>query len=133
MTESSPELPFAVKFIVLFLGVDILERLGWIVTVLLDDGSTLPRTVLAFSALWVATDGLLILLLTLRTYAGRIWTILLFSIHIIYVVFQLIHERPFLWVSLDGLGQARLFVTVGIDALILHLVSTQAARDVLVE
>lgn len=128
--DSSPDWPFALLLVLSFLILDSVERSVQIVQGLIQGASVWPAFVLG---LWVAMNTLLILLLFLRTTAGRLWTIVVFLIHMVYTGFHVIYERPHLWLSLDEIQQSRLLATLMIDALILHCMFRQDVAELLCE
>jgi hypothetical protein len=132
--ELSP-LPLGARLIVCFLGADSIERaieLGlWLRG--LSAGLTTPRSStppnLPVLGLWIAVDLLLILLLTMRTRAGRLFTTVIFALHAFYLAHVLVLTDPTLWLYMSDWGRARLAITLALDATaILYLLSPQAAE-----
>lgn len=127
-------LPPGARLIVCFLGLDALERaveLGlWLRG--LHAGLSAPRSStppnLPVLGLWIAVDLLLILLLTMRTRAGRLFTTVIFLLHAFYLAHVLVHTDPTLWLYMSGWGRARLAITLAIDAAaVMYLLGPQAA------
>ncbi|MDF1660678.1 MAG: hypothetical protein P1V97_02845 [Planctomycetota bacterium] len=127
--ESSP--PFALLIIFCFLTIDSLERAYEAIDFLLHSEAPMWRAIVF--GLWIATNVLLILLLYLKTFAGRLWTMVVFGIHLFYLGFHIVSENKLLWLSLGEWGQSRVLLTMAIDAWILHLVSRQEVKDYLIE
>lgn len=124
-------LPFALVIIFCFLTIDSLERAYEAVDFLMNSDAPSWRVVVF--GLWIATNVLLILLLYLKTFAGRLWTMVVFGIHLVYLAYHIISEDKLLWLSLGEWGQTRVFLTMAIDAWMLHLISRQEVKDYLVE
>jgi hypothetical protein len=130
-TPDNPPLPFALQIIMSFLVLDSLDRIYDAVHLLVYETGDSWRA--AVFGLWVATNVLLLLLLLLRTFAGRLWTLVVFGIHMFYIGYHLIATDKLLWLSLNEWGQTRIFVTLAIDAWIMHLISRDDVKDYLIE
>lgn len=120
-----PAMPFAVKLVVVFLLMDALERSIGAVGDWLHSPGWIPLIV---AGLWIVTDGLLILLIGLQTFAGRLWTQVIFAIHMFYLGYSIIHDEPLLWFTMSAWGQTRLLLTMAIDGLLIHLVSRSDSK-----
>lgn len=127
--ESSP--PFALLIIFCFLTIDSLERVYEAIDFLLHSEAPMWRVIVF--GLWIATNVLLILLLYLKTFAGRLWTMVVFGIHLLYLGVHIVNEDKLLWLALGEWGQTRILLTMAIDAWILHLISRQEVKDYLIE
>lgn len=123
--------PFALLIIFCFLTIDSCERAYEAIDFLLHSEAPMWRAIVF--GLWIATNVLLILLLYLKTFAGRLWTMVVFGIHLVYLCFHIVSEDKLLWLSLGEWGQSRVLLTMAIDAWILHLVSRQEVKDHLIE
>lgn len=140
---SRPEsLPFALKVLVCFLAFDALERTGGLVLWALQRAQGPELTTSEFDpngpigltslGLWIMVDLLLIVLVLLRTWWGRVWTSMIFGIHLGYLVWVLVVSKPQLWLYLDDVGRGRMAATLAIDLLALvYLVTSDSARRTL--
>jgi hypothetical protein len=135
--DAAPRDPFplGVKLVVAFLCLDALERaveLGaWIRAAASVIGT--PRTSTAPNfpvlGLWVAVDILLVMLLLMRTKAGRLFTAAIFVLHAFYVAHVLVVSNPALWLYMSDWGRARLAVSLFLDAVaVTYLFSSQASE-----
>lgn len=127
-------LPLAVRVVVAFLCIDALERaveLGaWIRaaqgSVTYPHTSTPPN--FPVLGLWIAVDVLLVLLLLMRTKAGRLFTAAIFVLHAFYVAHVLVVSDPTLWLYMSDWGRGRLAITLFLDAVaVSYLLNAQAA------
>lgn len=138
----SAPLPFLVKLVVCFLGADALERCFFLVKWSLTLGE--ESSILAGSefdlggklgllaiGISILLEVILILLVLLRTWWGRLWTQALFLIHLVYVGHLILIAKPELWIFLDAPGRVRLGATLVLDALILAYLWSPAARGAL--
>jgi len=123
--------PFALQIVFCFLVLDSLERIYEAIQFLLHTENQSWRVIVF--GLWVATNVLLILLLYLKTFAGRLWTLVVFGIHLVYLGFHVVSEDKLLWLSLGEWGQGRILLTMAVDAWIMHLISRQEVKDYLIE
>jgi len=132
VNQQNHKVPFALKLIIAFLALDAIERLGQVVVLILasDEAGFVQAFVVG---LWIFIDLLLIFLLWLRTSAGRLWVMVVFAVHILYVAFLLTEEASGLWLSQDVLGRGRLLLTLGIDALGMHLAARPEVAEFLTE
>ena len=140
LAPRNPPLPFLVKVIVCFLGADALERCVSLVQWGLeaakaseltgseyDVGGPLGLLAIGIS---VMLEVILILLVLLRTWWGRLWTQALFLIHLVYAAHLVLIAKPELWVFLGAPGRLRLGGTLVLDALVLaYLWSPEARRS----
>ena len=79
--------------------------------------------------LWVAVDVLLVMLLLMRTKAGRLFTAAIFVLHAFYVAHVLVVSDPTLWLYMSDWGRARLALSLFLDALaVTYLMSSQASE-----
>jgi hypothetical protein len=131
-TEEGPKkFPFALQIILCFLALDSIERIWEAIQFLVSSDGDSWRVIVY--GLWVATNVLLILLLTLKTFAGRLWTLVVFGIHIFYLGFHIVSQNKLLWLSLDEWSQGRILMTMLIDAWLMHLVSRQEVKELLTD
>lgn len=128
-------LPFGVRLVVAFLGLDALERaveLGtWVhayrTSIGVPPSSTSPN--FPVLGLWIAVDVLLVLLLLMRTQAGRLFAAAIFVLHGVYVAHVLIASDPMLWLYMSDWGRGRLALTLFLDvALFVYLLGRQASE-----
>lgn len=115
-----PPTPFGVQVIVAFLVLDGLERaaeLGhwlWVTR-----GAAQPPAAYAVNlpvfGLWAVVDALLVLLLVMRTRAGRWFSVVIFALHAGYLTHVLSGVHPELWIYLGTLGRVRVAATGLID------------------
>ena len=141
--SSRPEsLPFPLKVLICFLAFDAFERTGGLLMWALQRAQGPELTTSEFDpngpigltslGLWIMVDLLLIVLLLLRTWWGRVWTFMIFGIHLSYLAWVLVVSKPQLWLYLDGTGRARLATTLAIDLLALvYLATSDSARRIL--
>ena len=127
-------LPLAVRVVIAFLCIDAIERaveLGiWIRAaqgaVVYPHTSTPPN--FPVLGLWIAVDILLVLLLLMRTKAGRLFTAAIFVLHAFYVAHVLVVSDPTLWLYMSDWGRGRLAITLFLDAVaVSYLLNSQAA------
>jgi hypothetical protein len=138
ITPRAKHLPFLIKLIVCFLGADALERCVLLVrsgfevakgseltTSEFDVGGPLGLLAIGISIL---LEIILILLVLLRTWWGRLWTQALFLIHLIYAGHLVLIAKPELWLFLDAPGRFRMGATLVLDALVLAYLWSPEAR-----
>lgn len=118
---ASPPAPFGVLVLLAFLSLDGLERaveLGaWLWS---RHASAAPRAYavnLPVFGLWAIVDALLVLLLVMRTRAGRWFCVVIFLLHAGYLTHVLAGTNPELWIYLGALGRLRVAATAAIDLL----------------
>ena len=135
----TPPLPFLAKLVVCFLGADAIERCVELIRWALshapasdltgsefDMGGPLGLLAIGISAL---LELILILLILLRTWWGRIWTQTVFAIHLFYTASLVLVHKPEIWVYLGEPGRLRLGATLVLDSLALaYLFSAEARR-----
>lgn len=115
--------PWALRFVTAFLIIDTLKRIYQALAPFWR-GAEKPYLQAAVQGLWVATNILvLILFFGLRARAGRLWLQLVLGIHAFYQAFYVIHQEPLLWFALSEEDRARIFLTIVIDLLLIHLMS----------
>ena len=132
MSRAREAFPFAVKVVLAFLALDALERVAQ--TLSLSFFQAEPDFVQAFVvALWIFIDLLLIFLLWVRSSAGRLWVLIVFAVHLLYVAQLISSDASPLWLSQDDFGRARLLLTLAIDGYGMHLISRPEARAFLCE
>lgn len=128
-------LPFGVRLVVAFLGLDALERaveLGtWIhafrTSIGIPPSSTPPN--FPVLGLWIAVDVLLVLLLLMRTKAGRLFAGAIFVLHGLYVAHVLTISDPMVWLYMSDWGRGRLALSLFIDAgLLVYLLGAEASE-----
>ncbi|MBL4850383.1 MAG: hypothetical protein JKY65_33110 [Planctomycetes bacterium] len=134
-------LPFLVKLIVCFLAADALERCGVLAQWGLEAAKASELTGSDFDVggplgllaigISVMLEVILILLVLLRTWWGRLWTQALFLIHLVYAAHLVLIAKPELWVFLDTPGRLRIGGTLVLDALILAYLWSPEVRDTL--
>lgn len=133
--EALPPLPFGVRLVVAFLALDAVERvveLGrWIhafrTSIGIPRSSTAPN--FPVLGLWVSVDVLLVLLLLMRTKAGRLFSAAIFVLHGVYVAHVLIVSDPMLWLYMSDWGRARLALSLFIDAgALVYLLGREASE-----
>lgn len=115
-----PRAPFGVLVLLAFLSVDGIERaveLGaWLWS---RHASAAPARAYAVNlpvfGLWAIVDALLVLLLVMRTRAGRWFCVVIFLLHAGYMTHVLAGTNPELWIYLGTLGRLRIAVTAAID------------------
>jgi hypothetical protein len=64
-----------------------------------------------------------LVLFGMRARAGRLWLQLVLGIHAFYQAYYVIHQEPLLWFALSEEDRARIFLTIAIDLLLIHLMS----------
>ena len=141
LPRRSPPLPFLLKLVVCFLGADALERCAELIRWGLrhaqasdltgsefDMGGPLGLLAIGISAL---LELILILLILLRTWWGRIWTQTVFAIHLFYAGSLILVQKPEIWLYLGDEGRLRLGATLVVDSLALAYLSSHEARRAL--
>jgi hypothetical protein len=137
-----PPLPFLVKLLLCFLGADALERTYLLIKWSLeleeeasllsgsefDLGGKLGLLAIGIS---IMLEVILILLILLRTWWGRLWTQALFLIHLVYVAHLVLIAKPELWIFLDAPGRLRVGATLIVDTLALAYLWSPSARRAL--
>ncbi len=138
----NPPLPFLIKLVVCFLGADALERtyllIKWSLE-LKEESSVLSgsefdlggKLGLLAIGISILLEVILILLVLLRTWWGRLWTQALFLIHLVYVAHLVLIAKPELWIFLDTPGRLRLGATLVLDTLALAYLWSPSARRAL--
>lgn len=128
-------LPFGVRVVVGFLGLDALERvveLGlWIYAFRTSIGIPRSSTPPNFPVLglWIAVDVLLVLLLLMRTKAGRLFAAAIFVLHGLYVAHVLTVSDPMVWLYMSDWGRGRLALSLFIDTgLLVYLLGREASE-----
>lgn len=128
-------LPFGVRLVVAFLGLDALERaveLGtWIyafrTSIGIPPSSTPPN--FPVLGLWIAVDVLLVLLLLMRTRAGRLFSAAMLVLHALYVAHVLVVSDPMVWLYMSDWGRARLAISLFVDlGLFVYLIGREASE-----
>ena len=134
----APELPFGVKVVAAFLAIDGLERgVELVVWALQDRSSVLTSSPYAgffplmANGLWVFLHLLLAALVLLGTWWGRMWTQAILTIHLVFVVNELVSANPELWLYMGSGGRLRLLATLLIDMTIVLYLATPTARRAL--
>lgn len=128
-------LPFGVRLVVAFLGLDALERaveLGtWIYAFRTSIGIPRSSTPPNFPVLglWIAVNVLLVLLLLMRTRAGRLFAAAIFVLHGLYVAHVLTVSDPMVWLYMSDWGRGRLALSLFLDVgLFVYLMSREASE-----
>lgn len=142
LAPRNPPLPFLIKLVVCFLGADALERTFFLVkwSLELDEQSSIlsgsefdlgGKLGLLAIGISIMLEVILILLVLLRTWWGRLWTQALFLIHLVYVAHLVLVSKPELWIFLDAPGRVRLGATLVLDTLALAYLWSPGARRAL--
>jgi hypothetical protein len=133
--ERTEPLPFGARLVVCFLAVDALQRAVEVGTYLRQASGALhpPATATAPNlpvlGLWVAVDVLLVLLLLMRTTAGRLFSAAVFVLHAFYLAHILTVSDPTLWLYMSDWGRVRLALTLFLDAAaVVYLLGHEATR-----
>jgi hypothetical protein len=128
-------IPLGVRLVVAFLGLDALERAVELGSWLREASATIgaPRTSTAPNfpvlGLWVAVDVLLVMLLLMRTKAGRLFTAAIFLLHAFYVAHLLVINNPTLWLYMSDWGRGRVALSLLLDAIaVTYLLGQQASE-----
>lgn len=129
---SQEEMPFSLKLSCLFFSFDGLKR-SLLLCLLLVYGNEGGIQIMLFHGLWICTDALLVVLIGLRANAARYWLILVLLVHGVYLLSHIALREPLLWVTLGSAGRLRLVAALVIDAILIHFVLRDSARDYLVE
>ena len=129
---SQEEMPFSLKLSCLFFSFDGLKR-SLLLCLLLVYGAEGGIQIMVFHGLWICTDALLLVLIGLRANAARYWLILVLLVHGVYLLSHIALRQPLLWVTLGSVGRLRLVAALVIDAILIHFMLRESARDYLVE
>ncbi|MGE0709654.1 MAG: hypothetical protein AB7N76_24070 [Planctomycetota bacterium] len=132
-------LPFFLRVLICFLAFDAGQRLFVLIRWVIERTNPEELTASEFDpqnaigvtslVLWILVDLLLVLLLGLRTWWGRLWTQTIFTVHFLHVGYTLVVAKPELWLYLDRPGRARLVLTLMVDlAFVGYLLSDRARR-----
>ncbi|RMG16170.1 MAG: hypothetical protein D6731_06815 [Planctomycetota bacterium] len=127
-------MPWAVRLVFLFLLVDAGERVYELIALARAGGASVLAGAHSYGPsvpnllIWVLVEPLLAVLLWFRTTWGRVWTQVVLAIHAGFLVVQLSLSHPEIWLYLEDTARLRLALSPLVDALLIALLFTAAAR-----
>jgi hypothetical protein len=140
-SQEEDPLPLVLKILVCFLTFDAIERMvglgQWVIERASVEGLTISEfdpsgpVGVASLGLWILVDLLLVVLILLRTWWGRMWTQTIFTIHLLHIGTTIVISKPELWLYLDAVGRLRLTLTLVVDLFFVVYLTSEAAKRVL--